>query len=255
MNKEEERLQQRVLSIKSPEIMVNLNPNFFWHDPLGDQRRITVEEFIHIFKLFNAFWQYKGEPNSERPHVKLTSGKCSNGFINCGKVLIYPHLRSIFSQQLVWLLREQCDEVIDWVISSDHAGASLVFGVSDALQVPGEFCEKGEGGKTQIWKRHQLPAGTKIFQVEELTTTVGTMEKVRAGIRAGNNEEVEFVPSGVLVNRTSPNISEFDGQPIISLITLDISNYEPDECSYCQAGSEAVRPKGDAWQELMATGR
>ena len=88
-------------------------------------------------------------------------------------------------------------------------------------------------------------------------TTSGTAELVRAGVRAGHPEGygIGFSPLVVIVNRSSPRITEFEGQPIISLVDLDIDNFDPSKCRYCDAGSEAVRPKGEAWAQLMATGR
>src|SRR2546428_6071732 len=87
--------------------------------------QLTREEFVHIFRTCDALWLHDG--NLRHPHAELTSGKCSDGFINVLQVLRYTNLCQIMADQLVRRLNAQFKDPIHWVIGSDHAGATLSY--------------------------------------------------------------------------------------------------------------------------------
>lgn len=70
----------------------NIDPRFFRDNDL------SFEQILACFDEEDAFWVYEGEPRPEAPHAELTSGKCSNGFIDCLKVLRYPGLAEILGR-------------------------------------------------------------------------------------------------------------------------------------------------------------
>jgi orotate phosphoribosyltransferase len=226
---------------------------------LHDVRRIlTPEEITHIFQACQAHWQHSGDP--KRPHAELTSGKCSNGFVDTLRVLRYANLCLILADQIVRMIRAHHDHTLpdirnpastDWVIGSDHAGATLSFSVAFHLNALHDFTEKGSDG-SQLWKRFAIDPGQRVLQVEELITTTKTLNLVRQGIRAGNQEEVEFMPYTATLVHRSPTPA-FEGGPILSLVHYDIETWEPDQCPLCQAGSKRIKPKAN-WKELTETG-
>jgi len=206
-------------------------------------RDMTTAEFRHIFETCDALWLHSGDP--EAPHAELTNGDCSNGFIDTLRVLRYSNLCEIMAQQLVRKLRKEYEGKVDWVIGSDHAGATLSFAVAAKLMAQHDFTEKGEG-KTQVWKRFAIEPEEIVLQVEELITTTGTLRAVREGIRLGTIQNhphpVSFAPlSLVLVHRS--NIFEFEGEPIIYMEHYDIQSWTPEECPLCARGSRRLRPK------------
>jgi orotate phosphoribosyltransferase len=212
----------------------------------GDVARvITREEFRHIFETLDALWLHSGNPDD--PHAELTSGKCSNGFVDVLRVLRYSNLCEIMAEQLVYILRQHYKGEVDWVIGSDHAGATLSFAVASILGAQHDFTEKGEG-KTQIWRRFEVQPEDTVLQVEELITTTGTLQAVRDGVRKGNIHPVMFAPlSLALVHRS--DFYTFDNEPIFFGAHFDIKTWEPVECPLCAQGSERVRPKQN-WLKL-----
>lgn len=197
----------------------------------------------------------RSEP--ERPHALLTSGRHSNGFINCGVVLSYANLCAIMAEELLKRFRSQepCWQLVDWVVGSDHAAAALVAGVAQQLTLTHairfDFCEKGPDG-TQLWRRHQIPAQSNVLHVEELLTTAKTAEAVRRGIREGNGGPVRFAPRvAVLVNRS--DVRRVDDHSVLSVFDFKIDDWDSAECPLCAAGSEAIRPKAN-WDRLTSRG-
>jgi orotate phosphoribosyltransferase len=210
---------------------------------------VTSEEFDHMLHLCDALWLHSGDPSA--PHVELTSGKCSDGFVNTLRLLKYPNISMILADVMAKIYRahDPLNRKPDWVIGSDHAGATFSQNVALQLRAKHEFTEKGPD-KTQLWKRETIGADELVVQQEELVTTLKTLDEVRKGIISGNAHPVTFgYASMTLVHRSSSY--EFEGKPILYFRHYDIQTWEPEECPLCAAGSPRLRPK-QHWAELTA---
>lgn len=225
----------------------------------GLMRDITPEEFDHIFKTCDALWLHNGDPKA--PHAELTSGKCSDGFVDVLRVLKNANLCEIFSYQL---MRRYLSLInggrVDWIIGSDHAGATLSYSLAVRLMAQHDFTEKGDKGTAdegkQIWKRFRIEPEEEVLQVEELVTTTKTLQAVRDGIREGNAKPVTgpvtFKPFVLcLVHRS--DIYFFDNHPIVYVRHFDIKTWEPKDCPLCAVGSPRIKPKKN-WAQLTGRG-
>lgn len=208
-------------------------------------RTMTEEETRHIFELCDAFWLHDG--GNSRPHVELTTGKCSDGFVDVLRVIRYTNLCEIFAAELLKVVRRRYEGPIDWVVGSDHASAALSHSVATIVGCQHDFTEKGPD-KMQIWKRFTIQPHEIVLQVEELMTTSATLRKVREGIQSGNPTAVRFAPVvAVLIHRSS--VYEVNESPAVYLAHYDINIWEPEDCPLCKAGSERLRPKQN-WAKL-----
>ncbi len=237
-------------NIENIKEIIGLNPRAF------DTKVLTEEEILHLFNLCGAFWFHDGDP--KKSHAELTSGMCSNGYVNCPEVLKHPNLNEILALQLVrLLLRENGIGKVDWLIGSAYADITFSYEVAKALGAIHGFTEKdpiNPEKKRMLWKRMTIPAKAKVLQVEELITTSGTFKEVRRAVREGNSEPVNFLPIvGVLVHRPPklPIDYEIDDEKIkvISLVEKEMWAVDPSECPLCKAGSPRYRPKSH-WKEL-----
>lgn len=238
------------MSSPSPILGMNLSAlrKLRWKDIWNERGFLTSEEIRYIFETCDALWLHDGDVT--KPHAELTSGKCSNGFVDVLRVLRYTNLCQIMADQLVHRLHEQRGGIVDWVVGSDHAGATLSYAVASFLNAQHDFTEKGPD-KTQVWKRFEIKPGENVLQVEELVTTTGTLQAVRQGLRAGNPHPVTFAPLTLCLVHRAP-VYEFEHTPIVSLVHCDIQTWTREECPLCAAGSPRVRPKQN-WAKL--TGR
>jgi len=209
---------------------------------------LTSAEFQHIFRTFDGLWLHSGNPKD--PHVELTAGGCSNGFVNVLQVIRYPNLCRLMAWQLVRQLRRNYERPVHVVVGSDHASATLSYEVASLLGAWHDFTEKGEN-HTQVWKRFGIEPHETVLQVEDLVTTTRTLSDVRRGIRRGNQKPVDFAPVVLTLVHRSSAVS-FEGSPIIFLQHYDIESWEPSVCPLCAQGSKRVRAK-EHWAEL--TGR
>ncbi|HVV14897.1 MAG TPA: hypothetical protein VHD55_00620 [Candidatus Paceibacterota bacterium] len=204
-------------------------------------------EFDHILETCQALWLHSGKPQD--PHALLTSLRHSDGFVDTLRMLRYANLCMIMAQQVVLRLQECYDDRVDWVIGSDHAGATLSFAVAYLLGAKHDFSEKDpKNDKKQIWKRFEIEPGEVVLQVEELVTTTQTLHAVRDAIRAGNSTPVQFAPIVMTLVHRSDTL-EFEGGPIGHVVHYDIKSWTAEECPLCAGGSKVLPPKKN-WLEL-----
>ncbi|PJE51116.1 MAG: hypothetical protein COV29_02480 [Candidatus Yanofskybacteria bacterium CG10_big_fil_rev_8_21_14_0_10_36_16] len=213
---------------------------------------VPISTMLKWFDVCDAYWMHSGK--IEDPHVELTSGKCSNGFFDCLRVLKYLNLSEILANQMARKIRFYMpNEKIDWVIGSPMAGITFGHDVARALGAKiFMFTEKdpSQNGK-MLWKRVQIPEGETVLQIEELITTSTTLNAVKEAVDEGNYSPVNWVPFiGVLVHRPPElPVSYYGDRGVISLIEKRVWAVEASECELCANGSQRFRPKTH-WAEL-----
>lgn len=241
---------RRILTMNSIEELRKVRaPQYQEFDP--EDECVPTAVLRHIFEVCGALWIHSGNPKA--PHAELTSGYCSDGYIDTLRVLKYSNLRAIFAYELAGEIRKYYGGPIDWVIGSDHAGATFSARVSEYFNAMDEFTVKvpnDEKIKTQSAERIDIQPGEVVLQVEELVTTAVTLEAVRYGIRQAKGNDVTFAPFvATLIHRSEEKVIE--GSPIIFLAHFDIQVWKPEDCPLCAGGSKRVKPKTN-WAELTA---
>ncbi len=233
------KTEAEILALTSPDQFKDLSPEDF------AGREMTQAEFTYLFTLCDAIWLHSGDPAA--PHAELTSGLCSNGFIDTLRTLRYTPICEIMADQSVKKIRATYDGPVDWVIGSDHAAATFSYAVAHRMKTQHDFTEKGPD-KTQLWKRFTIQEQEKVLQVEEIVAAGSTIAAVREGLRRDNPQPVSFAPVVfTLIHRT--DVTEVEGSPLLYLFHFDIWASKPEDCPLCKAGSKRLRPKKN-WQEL-----
>lgn len=220
-------------------------------DPRIDLHRLannlTEAGMSNILCLCGALWTHSG--NALQAHAELTSGKCSNGFINVLEAVSYPEISDLMAMALANTVAEFLSStgLPGWVVGSDHAAAVFSQNVARHLKARHDFTQKKDD--RQVWNRFHIEPGNIVLQVEELVTTKKTLHAVRDGVSEGNPSPVTFAPCvATLVNRS--RFTRFEGVPILSLVTYrKFKTWEPEECPLCARGSKRLRPK-QHWEEL-----
>lgn len=235
-------MQSRVLGITDAEDLRHLGPMDFAHSD------ISKDEFEHMLKLVGGFWLHSGDPSA--PHAELTSGKCSDGFINALLLLKFPYVCQLMAEDMVARYLREGIPKPDWVIGSDHAAATISYEVAKQLGAKHAFTEKRKEGKDEFqdWKRETIGHNELVLQAEELVSTTTTLERVHDGIVIGNANPVRFADISICLVHRSPDY-QFAGKPIVYLFHYDIHQWKPEECPLCAGGSKRLRPK-QHWAEL-----
>ena len=176
-------------------------------------------------------------------HFLLTSGRHSDKYFQCAKVLQYPE----YTEILCSLIAERFkNEKIDTVIAPAIGG--LVVGQEVARQLNKRFIfAEREDKKLSLRRGFTLDAGEKVLVCEDVVTTGGSVFEVIDIVKA-NDAVVAGV--GFIVDRSNGKVnfglSRQNGvlteYPQFSTLKLEVISYQPDECPLCKKGIELVKP-------------
>lgn len=228
--------------------------------PYFDEPPPLEEEVLLWFGVAGAYWEHDGNPL--KPHAELTSGLCSNGYFDVPRLLSYPNMAELLGRLLASKLKNAGIQrtypgQVDWVISSAYSAITFGHEVAKALGARFANVEKDptdESQRRMLWRRLTLPVDSRVLQVEELITTMGTAQEVKRAVQEGNEEQIEFLSViGVLVLRPS-NLEAMKRQhQIVALVEKEIWTKKPEECPLHAAGSKAFKPKTH-WAQLTGKG-
>lgn len=216
------------------------------------RRLMTPEEVLAIYEDAGGVWFFDHEGDPTAPHAELTSGLCSDGYVNSAPALADPATVAVLAEQLLARLdgRGICGNV-DWVVGSPYAAITLSYELARQLGAKHGFAEKDPGDpRRMLWKRLIIPHNEAVLQCEELITTVGTTLEMRRAIREGNQGPVQFLPTvAAAVYRPASFGSLPENVEIVSLVAREVRSWKPEECPLCKGGSRRLRPK-QHWREL-----
>ncbi len=166
-------------------------------------------------------------------HFLLTSGRHSDRYLQCAKIF----QDTKYSEELCADLAAKFkDAGAELVIGPAIGAIQMSYEVSRHLGVKNIFAER-ENGVMTLRRSFTITPGQKVLVVEDVVTTGGS---VREGIDIVRAHGGEVVGVGVVVDRTGGKI-DF-GVPLESVISLDVTSYEPEACPLCQKGLPLVKP-------------
>lgn len=184
---------------------------------------ISEERAIEIMKELGAILD---------GHFLLSSGRHSNRYCQCARLLQFPDKAAEVLEIVVDKLKELD---IDLIVGPAMGGIVPAYEVARQLGKPSIFTEREDGTMT-LRRGFEIEPGQKIMIMEDVVTT-GKSTKETKKVLEGYGGEVLGV--ACIVNRTKEDI----GMPIYSCLDLDIPNYEKDECPLCKSGdTNVVKP-------------
>ena len=182
------------------------------------------EEVVEIFEKTGVL---------QEGHFKLSSGLHSDKYLQCAQVLQYP----VQAQKLADELADRFSDIeIDVVVGPAMGGVTLSYAVGLAMGKKTIFTEREEGDMT-LRRGFKLNSGDKVLVVDDVLTTGKSVNEV---IEVLDQEGAELAGVATLVDRSGGEI-EFSA-PVKSLLAVDVTAYEPEECPMCEAGKKIDKP-------------
>ena len=166
-------------------------------------------------------------------HFRLTSGLHAAKYLQCAQLLQYPHEAGPLCEQLASYFKDAGATV---VAGPATGGIILAYEVAKALGVKNFFGER-ENGVMTFRRGFKLEPTDKVLVLEDVVTTGGSVKELIACVKEAG---AEVVGVASLVNRSGGRV-DF-GVPFKSLVNLDITTYQPEECPMCKEGSVAYKP-------------
>ena len=102
-------------------------------------------------------------------HFVLSSGLHSTKYIQCAKLLSYPHLANIICKSLANKIRKNFKK-IDLILSPAMGGIIIGYEIGKILKKEAIFCER-VNGKFVLRRGFKINKGLKVLIVEDVITT------------------------------------------------------------------------------------
>lgn len=166
-------------------------------------------------------------------HFLLTSGRHSNVYFQCAKVLQHPDYTAQICSTIAENFRGQN---IATVVAPAMGG--IIVGYEVARQLGARFVFTEREDKTMTLRRgFSVRKGERILICEDVVTTGGSVFEV---INILNQFEAEIVGVGYIVDRSN-GIVDF-GYPQKSVLALDAISFNSEVCELCSSNIPLVKP-------------
>jgi orotate phosphoribosyltransferase len=186
---------------------------------------LNEKEVLKIFKSTEALLE---------GHFLLTSGRHSNQYFQCAKVLQYPeHTANICALISSYFSNRN----IDTVIAPAMGGMIVGYEVAKQLNKRSIFTER-ENKEMILRRGFSLAKGEKVLVCEDVITTGGSVKEV---IDIVKKSGAEIVGVASIVDRSNGKV-DF-GFPLFSTLKLEVVSFGPNDCPLCKDGKiELVKP-------------
>lgn len=168
-------------------------------------------------------------------HFLLSSGKHSDRYIQCAKLIQHPEYCKEVSEIIAEKLKE-ANIGVDLCVGPAMGGVIISYEVAKALGTNAIFTERVDNEMT-LRRGFEIPEGAKVIVVEDVITTGKSSFETVDVIRSYGAEVVALAS---IVNRS--NKDEINGLPIISASKIDVKTYDADDLPDHLKNTEAVKP-------------
>jgi orotate phosphoribosyltransferase len=159
-------------------------------------------------------------------HFQLTSGRHSDTYVQCARVLEDPALTTDLGRAMAEAV---ADRGIDVVAAPAVGGIMIGFAVAQALGVRFIFSERQAGVMT-FRRGFSVTPGERVLVVEDVVTTGGSVAEVIDLVRAAGAEVVAVTS---IIDRGGEKA--FDAE-YLPLLRLEVESMEPVSCPLCASG-------------------
>ena len=166
-------------------------------------------------------------------HFLLTSGKHSNRYCQCAKLLQYPSRAA----KVMELVAEQVQNLgVTAVVGPAMGGIVPAYELARQLGVRGIFTERVDGAM-QLRRGFTLNENDRVLICEDVVTTgKSTMETVEVIALTG----AKVVGLCCLVDRRAPGVEL--PLPLYAATSLAVQTFEPENCPLCEQKLPVEKP-------------
>ncbi len=175
---------------------------------------------------------FENEGAVQRGHFLLSSGLHSDTYVQCARVLQYPHL----AESLAGELAKGFDPSgIDLVLSPALGGIIIGYMVALAMRKRMVFAERAQG-KLVIRRGLSLREGEKVLIVEDVITTGGSVAEL---VDLARQPGAEVAGLASLIERGEDR--DFGVHKKV-LVSLQAPAWRQAECPLCREGVKLEEP-------------
>ena len=166
-------------------------------------------------------------------HFRLTSGRHSDQYMQCAKVLQYPHFTEILCKDLAERFQ---GEKIDVVIGPAMGGIIVAYEMARQLNARAIFAER-VNEKLELRRGFSIEPEDNVLIVEDVITTGGSVIEVIDLVRETG---ASIVGTALLVDRSAGKVDL--GVRTERLLSMEVVSYQEEECPLCRENIPVVKP-------------
>ena len=144
-------------------------------------------------------------------HFVLSSGLHSPQYIQCAKLMSFPHLSKNFSLSLSQKIKKKFKN-FDIILAPAMGGVVVGYEIGRLLKKETIFCERVDG-KFKLRRGFQIRKNSKVLIIEDVITTGKSSLECVSLIKKYNAKLIGFA---CLINRSSKNSLKIKNRQIVS---------------------------------------
>tara|TARA_B100002052_G_C15523846_1_gene437291 strand:- start:43 stop:633 length:591 start_codon:yes stop_codon:yes gene_type:complete len=153
-------------------------------------------------------------------HFVLSSGLHSSKYVQCAKLLSFPHISNKFTASLSEKIKKKFKGV-DLILSPAMGGIVIGYEIGRLLKKETIFCER-VNGKFKLRRGFSIKKNSRVLIIEDVITTGKSSIECVQLIKKSKAKLLGFA---CLIDRSSKNNLKIKNKKIISQIKLDVPTY------------------------------
>jgi orotate phosphoribosyltransferase len=173
-------------------------------------------------------------------HFLLSSGRHSDRYFQCAKLLQYPDRTAEALAAAAESLRRDMAAgklAIDAVVGPAMGGIIVAYELGRLLGLPAFFTERNDAGNMTLRRGFTVSPGEGILIAEDVVTT-GKSSEESAAVLEGLGAQVRAL--ACLVDRRAQGLSL--SWPLYAASRVEAGNWDAGACELCRQGVPLVKP-------------
>ena len=204
---------------------------------------LSHKKSLNILKKTNALLE---------GHFVLSSGLHSSKYIQCAKLLSFPHLAKDVCVSLAKKIKKKI-KLIDMILAPAMGGVIIGYEIGKLLKKETIFCERIDG-KFALRRGFHIKKGTKVIIIEDVITTgKSSLECVKLITKAG----AKLVGFASIIDRSSKKSLKIK-KNIISHMKIEVPTFNKSNLPLALKNTPITIPgsrfiKWEDWVSILTT--
>ena len=163
-------------------------------------------------------------------HFLLSSGKHSEKYVQCAKLLQYPKI----AEKVIEVVAKKIDLDFDTIIGPAMGGIIPSYILGKQMEKKSIFSERIDNTMT-LRRGFEIHSNERILIMEDVITTGKSSLEVKNLVESFGGNVVGFA---CIANRGLANFE----LPIFEAIKLEFKTYDPEKCPLCLNDNPPIKP-------------
>jgi orotate phosphoribosyltransferase len=173
-------------------------------------------------------------------HFLLSSGRHSNRYFQCARLLQYPERAAAALAGVAEQIRQALargELALDAVAGPAMGGIIAAYELGRQLGLPAFFTERDENGAMSLRRGFEARSGQNILIVEDVVTTGKSFGECAAALEKTG---AKVAALACLVDRRQAGVEI--PWPFFPACKVDAANWDAADCELCKQGIPVIKP-------------